>query len=300
MAIQPRYTPLKAPDDAQARRLRQLHPFIRQSGNSWREPWYIAERSLFDYMLVYIPEGIGVFTLEDEIYPIGGQELFWVPPDTRHSMRGTGRVMQCLYLHFDLSYDPGRSHWNAIVPGGLTDLSPWPERVHPAIDLPEINALRGILDFRGPLHELKELLENICREHLRCSGYTLKLNGMMLELLELIIANTAREGIPDGHGKVMTEAAAYLRDNACKITSLAAVAARFGFSLSHFRRLFTHYHGQAPFAVVNQYRMKQACELLAYGNCNVSETAERCGFKSIHSFSRAFKNHTGMPPGSYR
>jgi len=298
--LKPRIVPLKFPDGNQSERLKRLRPFIRQSGDDRRKPWFLADRRLFDYMLVYVVEGTGVFTLEDEICPISRGDLFWVPPDTRHSMRGTGPEMHLFYLHFDLAYDEQRSRWNEVIPGGLTDLSPWAERMHPPVELPEIDALRGMIAFRGPHYELTELLEKICREHLRCSGYSPSLSGMLLELLELILRNITENSPDDVHSAALAEAAAYLRCNACKIVSLADVASRFGFSVSHFRRLFSQRYGLPPSAIIHRYRMKCACEFLSYGNCNVSETAERCGFKSIYSFSRAFRQYTGQPPGAYR
>jgi len=298
--LQPRIVPLKSPVGNQSEMLKQFHPFIRQSGNDWRKPWYLADRCLFDYMLVYISKGTGVFTLEDDMYPIKKGDLFWTPPNTRHSMRGTSPEMHCLYVHFDFVYDSERSHWNAMVPGGLTDLSPWQNRMHPPVNIPEINALRGMLPFHGQHHDLLELFEKLCREHLRCSGHSLTLSGIMLELLDLIIQNVSNRPQHCGHDAIMEEAAVYLRSNACKINSIEDVASRFGFSVSHFRRLFSEYYGQSPSMLINRYRMKQACELLAYNNCTVTETADRCGYKSIYSFSRAFMQYYGVSPSSYR
>ena len=38
-------------------RIMTLKPFVRQSGNDWRIPWFLKSRKLFDYLLVYIPTG---------------------------------------------------------------------------------------------------------------------------------------------------------------------------------------------------------------------------------------------------
>lgn len=52
---------------------------------------------------------------------------------------------------------------------------------------------------------------------------------------------------------------------------------------------------------INQYyqkvRFQKALELLG-ARFTVTQVAEKLGFDSIHSFSRAFKNHFGQPPTS--
>ena len=101
------------PDEATSRRMTALRPYIRQCGDDWRCPWIIKERKLLDYLLVYVPEGQGVFSIEDISFEISGKTLFWVPPDTLKEMRGTSARMRCLYINFDLEYDPARSHWDA-------------------------------------------------------------------------------------------------------------------------------------------------------------------------------------------
>lgn len=295
-----RMMPFKQPDDLQVGRLEKCRPFVRQSGDDRRPPWYIGDRRLFDYLLVYIAQGHGVFSLDDEFSPVKSGDLFWIPPDTVHSMRGTSRVMHCLYLHFDLYYEPSRSHWNAVIPAGLIDLSPWPERIHPPVDDPQFAAWRGLLSYTGNRMELEELMRRIHLEHRRGQGHSLCLSGMMLELLELLSHHTGNPSGDGYHQRTMDDAAVYIRTNAVKIPSVGAVAARFGFSDSHFRRLFQRRHGLAPSELLQQCRIKTACELLFYGSENISEVAVRCGFNSIYNFSRAFKRITGLSPRSYR
>lgn len=298
--LNPRIMPLKEPDYVQAYRLAALRPFVRQSGDDMRPPWYIGERSLFDYLLVYIASGEGVFTLQDTVFPVREGDLFWVPPDTPHSMRGSSRVMNCVYLHFDLLYDPVRSHWNAVIPGGLLDLSPWTERMHPLLCDAQINSWGGVLDYKGQKHDLLSLMREACREHRRCKGHSLRLGAMLLEIIDLLIRNTENADDSSYWNRQMDEAASYIRNNAASIKSLASLALRFKCSVSHFRRLFTARHGIAPHKMLQGCRIKAACELLAYGNANVSETAARCGFSSIYSFSRAFRRETGISPKNYR
>ena len=292
--------PLNLPRGEQCWRLSRLSPFVRQSGDDLRKPWYLAERSLFDYLLVYIESGNGVFSVADQIFPVQPGSLVWIPPNTPHMMRGTSELMHCLFLHFDLLYEPKRSHWNAIIPGGLTDLSPWPERMHPPVADQTIAAWRGLLDYQGNRFELLDLLRRLCVEHRRSDGYSWQLSAMMLQLLDMILHHTASSPDAGNRERRLDEASAYVRTHAAAITSIAATARRFGFSNSHFRRLFQERFGLSPVTLLRRTRIREACVMLTHGNDSVTEIADRCGYRSIYSFSRAFKHETGLSPLNYR
>lgn len=292
--------PFKEPLPQQRLLLTHLRPFLRQSGDDHREPWYMGERKLLDYLLVYIASGQGIFSLEDQCFAVKEGDLFWMPPDIVHSMRGTSRIMHCLYLHFDLEYDPARSHWNAVIPAGITDLSPWLNRMHPPCPDEQINSWHGPIDYHGSKRQLHELIASICREHRRGEGHPLRLSGMLLELLDLLLQHTAAPGRENHHDRLMDEAAACIRMESEHIVTVSELSSRFGLSDSHFRRLFRDRHGQTPAAMLQQSRIRAACELLAYSNCNISEIAARTGFNSIYNFSRVFKREMGISPRDYR
>ena len=50
---------------------------------------------------------------------------------------------------------------------------------------------------------------------------------------------------------------------------------------------------------VNRVRIEKAKRLLIASNSSVSKVAEDCGFKSLHYFSRAFKQEEGISPSEY-
>lgn len=46
-------------------------------------------------------------------------------------------------------------------------------------------------------------------------------------------------------------------------------------------------------------KMSRACALLKLGHMSVGEIANRLGFKSVQSFSRAFTREIGVSPQAY-
>lgn len=297
----PGFRESRFPDRDTAKRLQELRPYVRQSGDDLRPKWLLKERKLLDYLLVYIASGEGVFTVAGETFTVSSGDLVWIPPDTLHEMSGTSDKMHCLYIHFDLLYDSRRSHWDACMPGGIIDLSAWKEFMHPPLSDPVIAAWCGILPV-SCRNRMVELLEMICAEHrLRPGTSSLKLSGMMLELLALLIEDFEAVSLPQApHHQQMREAADLIRLQALSVPNLKKLAARFSLSESHFRKLFRETHGISCGAMLRQARMFRAAEMLAYSAENISEIAERLGFSSVHNFSRAFKTATSLTPSQYR
>ncbi len=289
------------PRDVETRRLSALRPYVRQAGNSWREPWLLKERKLLDYLLVYVPAGRGVFSIDGVSSEVSDGTLYWVPPDTLAEMRGTSRQMHCMYLHFDLLYDPERSHWDASIPGGVRDLSDFKTLMHPPINDPDISSWRGSIEVSNHV-AIQDLIEEICIVHKRARDSSmLKLSGLMTELVDAILHGEREMGFAGARAnKVMREAAAYIYEHVSENLDVGKLAGKFNLSAPHFRKLFRETHRISPSVMHRRSRIRKACEVLAFGSHNVSETAEMLGFSCIHSFSRAFKDVTGVSPVSYR
>jgi len=82
--------------------------------------------------------------------------------------------------------------------------------------------------------------------------------------------------------------------------SLPEIARHFGISPSSFSKKFHETTGKSPGWYIRQLKLEYACELLQDTKTRVSEIAERCGYDSIFSFSRAFHKTFLTSPSSYR
>ncbi|MDD5707735.1 MAG: helix-turn-helix domain-containing protein [Kiritimatiellae bacterium] len=297
----PGFRPADVPDAAGAMRLLRLAPFVRQSGNDRRAPWFLGERRLLDYLAVFIASGQGHFSVGAEDFEVGPGDLVWIPPDTPHSMRGYPPVMHCLYVHFDLLYDPARSHWDAYIPSGTLDLSPFRRLMHPPVDDPAIAAWRGLLRVSNP-GAIETRLRDICFEHRRSpSGSALLLSGMLLGLLSDILRGVESLGaLTSAHLSDLRTAEAAIQSHLTGDLDVFPLAQAARLSCSHFRRLFRERFGESPRAMHRRARIRRACELLVYSNLNVSEIAAALGYSTVHNFSRAFSQIAGAPPSRYR
>ena len=82
------------------------------------------------------------------------------------------------------------------------------------------------------------------------------------------------------------------------VKHLAKIAA---FSEQHFHRAFQHYVGESVHHYVCRVRLEQAANQLMFDQgSRIIDIAFKCGFRSLSSFSRAFKVQLGMAPGEWR
>lgn len=89
----------------------------------------------------------------------------------------------------------------------------------------------------------------------------------------------------------------YLDTHFLQICSLEE--ASFGYSYSHISKAFQKVYGITPRAYLLSKKMDYAAGLLLDG-AKLEEIAERLGYSSPFNLSRAFKNHTGLSPDTYR
>ena len=99
---------------------------------------------------------------------------------------------------------------------------------------------------------------------------------------------------------LMDRAAEEIRTLAGGEVSLNELAARLGFSPVQFTRRFRAAYHRLPSDYLRSVRLSEACRMLAETSLTVGEVAERCGYESGFSLSRAFSLRLGTSPSAYR
>lgn len=278
-----------------------LRPYVRHCGNQRRPAWSIPDRRLLDYLLVYIQEGRGRFVIAGKEYQVQADDLFWIPPDTIHSLEGYAPSMVCPYLHFDLLYRADVSHWDFSIRAGMTDLAEFKPLMHPPVEHPRLKALCGRIRAHNN-QRVGDLINEVCAEAARAQPYSmLRLSGLVLEILAEILRG--QEGVSthqNEHVPLLEQAAEHLRKHCEEEPSMADLADLCQLSPSYFRSLFVLHYGCPPRAYLRQVRIQKAKELMIGSGLNLSEIAEKLGFATVHSFSRAFRAVEGISPSEYR
>ncbi len=81
--------------------------------------------------------------------------------------------------------------------------------------------------------------------------------------------------------------------------SVDKIAEEVGISRVHLHRKMKELTGQTPHDFIRNIRLKQAANLLATQNMNITEVIYACGFNNAASFSTIFKKFYGMSPREY-
>lgn len=277
-----------------------LRPYVRQSSLDLRTQWQTSKRRLLDYLLVHIISGEGLFIVDNVRYQVKENTLVWIPPNTDHEMYGVSPSMQLGYIHFDLIYDPERSHWNAMIPGRVCDLSNYRELLHPEIPDDEVASWSGVLFSGNTPPQLTQLIHRIILTHRREGRHTLQLGAMLMEMIALISEEKKQPVEKIKQLQLFRKTAMRIAEATDQELNLKSLAKELKISTSHLRYLFHYYRNCSPRAYHQMVRISKGCELLSYTEMNVSEVADALGFGSIYSFSRAFKGIMNMSPSQFR
>ncbi len=82
--------------------------------------------------------------------------------------------------------------------------------------------------------------------------------------------------------------------------TIQTLARRAGMSRTAFALQFARLVGEPPLRYILRHRMNRAAELLRETTQSIAEVAERAGYNSESSFSRAFRRVFGTWPAAYR
>lgn len=100
--------------------------------------------------------------------------------------------------------------------------------------------------------------------------------------------------------RAMSRVVKYIEDHIDGDLSLTKLADVGGFNASYLSRLFKQIHKITVTDYVLKKRMSAAKKLLSETQDKIQDISAKTGYVSSHSFSRAFRNYTGLSPAEYR
>lgn len=215
--------------------------------------------------------------------------------DRRHGLRDVQSLKSCLIMFDPKQFLPGRDDLRAL-PGFQAlfesvacrgDAEHFRERLHLSPeDMAQVNLLTTLMkaEFEGKSPGRKTMLAStfallvtcLCRAFDERKDETQKISARIARVL------------------------AYMRQHfreALRIKDLARLAS---WSPSQFQRNFRRHCGLPPLRYIQQLRLREACELLADPDRDITTIAFECGFGSSSFFATQFKRAYGESPSSYR
>lgn len=141
-------------------------------------------------------------------------------------------------------------------------------------------------------------------------------DAILTRLLEIILIQSLSDNKPDifygqsnkhelGYLKALTDPSLGKSLQAMhqapeKSWTIAELAQLAGMSRASFAERFKQKIGAPPYRYLTQWRLIKARALLRERTYSIEEIAERCGYRSLPSFSRQFKRAFGQGPGHFR
>ncbi len=93
----------------------------------------------------------------------------------------------------------------------------------------------------------------------------------------------------------------YIHQDITRELEAGKLAKRAAYSEQHFHRIFRQVVGESIHQYIRRTRLEYAANLLMFDNhSSVLEIANKSGFSSVSSFSRAFRETFQMSPGEWR
>ncbi|MBO5069895.1 MAG: helix-turn-helix domain-containing protein [Roseburia sp.] len=114
---------------------------------------------------------------------------------------------------------------------------------------------------------------------------------------EEVLANKkSRDIASNSISELITE---YMKSNIYSNLSLKELCSHFMIGKTQFCKIFQENIGQSPMDYYAELRINEAKKLLRERNDSVAQIADKLGYSSIHTFSRAFKKAVGFSPTAY-
>lgn len=232
--------------------------------------WEIIKNEISFIDLTYVIEGKGVYIINGKSYEVKRGDLLCIP-------RGSIRQAHCVVDDLMNLYSANFTLYG--MDGGLAELP-----------LPLLNHIGIKSDLVGLFRELSNAW--VRKE----AGYRIKTRGLLLviihRLYELILLKQDRTSIDYRVKKAIN----YISENYASSITVKDIAQMVGLNTVYFGALFKNESGM----LLNQYltltRINHAENMLQNGECNVSEAAERSGYKDLSHFRKQFKLVKGYSP----
>lgn len=260
-----------------------------QAGDLATEADYRCESHIqIVYEISYVVSGEGVFTVDGNPYPLHKDMLFINRPGEEHSILSSkSNPIRYFYLGF-LFDEQSLSKYEYKT---LKDFFDTCEK-------------RVAMSSSSLQDSFLKLFNNLITTDMFA-------NSMIEACIHQIVITVYRQynqtaervyapNQPlDGKKRLLYDIIHYIDVESGDMDALQKLSKNFGYSYSYIADLFSHNMGESLKEYFTRRRFERAAQLLEDG-MSVTQVAEMLGYKSIHSFSRAFTKRIGVSPLEYR
>lgn len=229
------------------------------------------------FLLIICLQGDGSVIVDDHVARLTpGYALLVTPLQFHHYARFAAGKLLWLFISFELDDVEAMSS----LRGRVLELTPL-----------QITCLRQLAEHYAALSGRREaspeitILAALILEKFRSAS--------MLHTVTPTEPPTIARGL-------IQEVARYVHLHVSEAIHIPDVARAVGLSESHLRARFHAAAGLGLGAYIRRLRLHRARTMMLATELRLKEIAERCGYDSIYTFSRAFHREMGLSPSRYR
>lgn len=228
------------------------------------------------YLLHYILEGKGVFSVDHTDYHLKAGQGFLIEPDylTTYTADET-EPWTYIWIGFD------------------------------GTDAPELLSSIGLSQAQPVFESTEKELLHRCVTNMLAHNHsntadTFAVLGDFYQFLSVIAAST-QEIFPKSDGNLyVRQAAAYIHNHFAEPLTVEEIARHVGLNRSYFSGIFKEQTGQSPLEYIQNFRLTKAEHLLTSSTLPVAAIAYSCGYQRPESLIKIFRHRYGVSPAVYR
>ncbi len=232
---------------------------------------YIPDIPRASCALVYVTDGVLLYSVGGVTYRVGAGSVLVITPGTVDYSGAEGEAVS--YIFFDF----------------IGTLPPFSDDA-----LCRVNRPTNPKEILALFEEALQIWQN------RAFGYQVYCKALLSRIITQVASCNFNASVNFYKYDRIRPALMYLEQNYMQPLAVSDLAQHCEMSTGNLTRLFGELMGASPMEYLCRIRIENAKRFLRTGAFNVSEVAEKCGFASIYSFSRAFKRLTGVSPRAFR
>lgn len=238
---------------------------VHMHAGAFHIPWHAHQ----PHQLVYAEEGVLNIQTERRAFLLPARHAAWIPANCVHGLRSQNSELQLWSLYFK-----------------QRECEP---EILSCLGIFAISTLaREMIMFtsRWPFDGAADAVE--------CSFY---------ETIRLVAAEWCSQPLPlvlpIPQDRQLVQVTTYTQKHLATQLSASSVAAQYAMSSRTLMRQFQKHLGMTFGAYLRTARMAKAIDLLTQPSMSVTEVAYAVGYRSLSSFTQAFRQVTGLRPSEY-
>ena len=258
--------------------------YIKEFGYTSERKLVLGQKNNYnDYLLLYSIDGTARFTKSQSPYYVQQNTIVVTACNTPLVFTTVSKEWRYYYFiiggsHAKYFYNQVRTKNNMIL------------------DNPFTSILDDFMDIFDLMNDNKDSFN----ETWKYMNVSMLLHKIFASIYDLNANVNAVKKMTPAQETHVNLAIKYIQEHYKEPIDVDSVCSEIGFSKYYFCKLFKKQQGLTIHQYLNDYRIKNAKELLAYSKLSVNTIATQVGFKNPLTFIRAFERTVNMTPSEYR